>query len=602
MALLEQPPSRPPGAGLRRAAALLVSAGLHGSVLGWVALGSPFREERPKSLYEQVIKPNRNRIVWYHLQKRLPDISPVEKTADARPPRAEVKLDQTIVSKADGAKKASQMIWLPEPEVPTVTELPSPNVVAVAPQARPVRAFTAPPERAPEVRPAALPEAPEVVTAQLRAAPVAAAVARPQPRLFTPPPERPREARPAVLPAAPELTMALNMSNAPMVTPALPVKPAPRTFVPPLDSGLGRALPESTLPAAPEIRAARMDVALPAGLPQPARPVPRAFVPPSADVKALGKNSVPTLPAAPEVRAATMGAPLPQGLPQAAAKPAPRAFVPPPGGVHGGNAAGGASLPSAPELRAGISNQPSAAIVGLHPAATTEIPRPEGSRRADFAAGPDLRREGGAGSGNGNSLLSVPGLLVRGAASHSEPALVARVLEPPTSSHNLMAAARANPPATPTETEPRHEEPRVSPAPDPRLQGRTVYSIAVQMPNVTSYTGSWILWFAEREPVPGGQPQMRPPLPLHKVDPKYIQAAAEDRVEGKVRLAAVIRKSGRVEAVALLRGLDERLDRSAVEAMGKWEFEPAARNGVPVDVDAVVEIPFRLAPKTSKSK
>jgi len=36
--------------------------------------------------------------------------------------------------------------------------------------------------------------------------------------------------------------------------------------------------------------------------------------------------------------------------------------------------------------------------------------------------------------------------------------------------------------------------------------------------------------------------------------------------------------------------------------MTKWEFEPAARNGVPVDVDAVVEIPFRLAPRTSKAR
>ena len=52
--------------------------------------------------------------------------------------------------------------------------------------------------------------------------------------------------------------------------------------------------------------------------------------------------------------------------------------------------------------------------------------------------------------------------------------------------------------------------------------------------------------------------------------------------------------------VELLQHLDPRLDRSAAEALGKWEFEPARRNGIPVDVDAVFEIPFRLAPKPKR--
>ncbi len=120
------------------------------------------------------------------------------------------------------------------------------------------------------------------------------------------------------------------------------------------------------------------------------------------------------------------------------------------------------------------------------------------------------------------------------------------------------------------------------------------------MPNVTSYSGSWIVWFAEREPIPGQFPDVHPPSPLRKVDPKYIAAAAAEKVEGKVRLAAVIRKDGHVDTVELLQHLDSRLDRSAAEALAKWEFEPALRNGAPVDVDAVFEIPFHLAPRSAK--
>jgi protein TonB len=90
---------------------------------------------------------------------------------------------------------------------------------------------------------------------------------------------------------------------------------------------------------------------------------------------------------------------------------------------------------------------------------------------------------------------------------------------------------------------------------------------------------------------------MRPPGVVRKVDPKYIAAAAEERVEGTVRLFGVIGKDGHVGGIALLRQLDERLDRSAREALAKWEFTPALRDGVAVDVDAIFEIPFHLAPR-----
>ena len=93
---------------------------------------------------------------------------------------------------------------------------------------------------------------------------------------------------------------------------------------------------------------------------------------------------------------------------------------------------------------------------------------------------------------------------------------------------------------------------------------------------------------------------MLAPVPLRKVDPKYIASAAAEGVAGKVRLFGVIRKDGHVGDIVLLKSLDDRLDRSATEALGKWLFEPALRNGVPVDVDAVFEIPFQLAPKPAK--
>jgi TonB family protein len=122
--------------------------------------------------------------------------------------------------------------------------------------------------------------------------------------------------------------------------------------------------------------------------------------------------------------------------------------------------------------------------------------------------------------------------------------------------------------------------------------------VAIQMPNITSYSGSWIVWFSDRDPMPGAPSHdVKPPIPLRKVDPKYIAAAAEEKIEGTVRLFAVIRKDGRVESVALLRHLDDRLDRSAQDALAQWVFKPAMLDGASIDVDAVFDIPFHLAPR-----
>ena len=89
-------------------------------------------------------------------------------------------------------------------------------------------------------------------------------------------------------------------------------------------------------------------------------------------------------------------------------------------------------------------------------------------------------------------------------------------------------------------------------------------------------------------------------MPLHKVDPRYQPAAISERVEGKVQIAGVIRTDGRVDLVHVVKSVDARLDKSAKEALLKWEFEPAKRDGSPVEVDVVAEIPFLLAPPVKR--
>jgi TonB family protein len=558
---------------LRSSASFAVSACFHGGILGWVALGPERPAERPRSIYDQEIRPSEKKIVWYNLREKLPEVAPADAPADPRPPRARVKFDQTLVSGPKDDDRPPQMIFLPDtpidPPIAPPPDLPKPaplpNVVAVA-APKPVRLFVPPPVELPPDKPApALPEAPRPAAAghsptdQVKL-PFAVPAPRLQPRAFTPPAEAKLRSAPVSLPDAPRVVGGAETPQ--LLLAAAGPKPQPLPFAAPPEVRLQRQA-ALLLPDAPAFSSSiEIKGGLPIAAPMP-RPQPMAFTPPSHPQPASAAAAPATLAEAPAANV--------QATAQATA-------------------------------------QATLAIVGLNPANTTSIPAPPGPREAGFSAGTLVRPEGGSG-GASDARIAVPGLLVRGGVKDDQPSLVANFS--PTSRENLLAAARiamGSPPppaALPKTLAGEPQATRVAGAPGARLNGRLVYTVAIQMPNVTSYSGSWIVWFALREQsaakaVDPTLADVRPPVPLRKVDPKYIRSAVDDRVEGKVLLSAVIRADGLVESVGVISGLDRRLDSSAAEALGKWVFEPATRNGAPVMVDAVFEIPFHLAPKPAK--
>ncbi len=125
---------------------------------------------------------------------------------------------------------------------------------------------------------------------------------------------------------------------------------------------------------------------------------------------------------------------------------------------------------------------------------------------------------------------------------------------------------------------------------------RRVYSMNVNMPNLNSATGSWIMNFAEmRISAPGAanaSGEIAEPSPLHKVDPKYPPTLIADHVEGEVILYAVIRSDGSVDSIQVVRGIDPQLDANSMHALAQWKFRPAERNGEAVDLETIVHIPF----------
>lgn len=102
------------------------------------------------------------------------------------------------------------------------------------------------------------------------------------------------------------------------------------------------------------------------------------------------------------------------------------------------------------------------------------------------------------------------------------------------------------------------------------------------------------------------RPVLTPPRPTYAPAPEYpglrvavepqagVSSAVATRPEGRLRVRLLVRADGTVGAVELLVSSgDAELDRAAVSALGNWRFEPARRDGQPVDSYYVVWVAFR---------
>jgi protein TonB len=531
---------------LRSSISFSTSGMIHGGLLALVVFGRTAGVAEPrKSLYDEAIRGREKQIVWYHVPDKLPEIAPGGRKAAQRPLHATRPSEQRIVAGARDDARPPQLVWAPAPEVAPPKMEPLPNVLAV--ERKPlVKPFTPPPAKTITAPAPVLPDAAEVALKD--AAPAGPSLA-PLRKSFTPPPAK----APAPTPTLPEAG-AVALTGTAAAGPAL--SPLKRSFTAPASKSAAVATP-----ALPDADAVALTGAAPAG---PAlSPLKRNFTPPA------GKSTTVATPALPDAGAVALTGAAPAGPSLA---PLRKTFTPP-------------TAPSRPTASSPAPDLPEVtqfAIVGLNPSKAPDLPAPPAPRDAGFSAGPKPQPNGASTDADASGLV-VPGLTVRDGVSRQ----------------SLLAAIhpmRLPIPDAPMPTAPAGT--RVSSAPDPSLEGRMVYSIAIQMPNITSYSGSWLIWYAERQQ--SGSGDMRAPSPVRKVDPKYIASAAAEGVQGVVRLGAIIRKDGRVDTVKLLRHLDDRLDVSAMESLAKWQFEPAQRNGAPVDVDAVFEIPFRLAPKSAK--
>lgn len=403
----------------------------------------------------------------------------------------------------------------------------------------------------------------------------------PQPVISVPPES---DNRSQTIVAAPQVRLKRDVAMPNAVawsdTPRLPIAPAP--LVP--ASQITRLAPQmqrSVIAPPPDLQAHTKQLI---SAPE------QAIIAPPPTLDATSRRRVADIDIAP----ARVVAPAPQltleaqrSIPQRSAGGlrgnAPQVVAPPPSFGASGHARSGAAVLA-------LSLRPA---VGAPPAAAS------GNRRGTFATGPEGHRgasgepgfagssTSGAGAGKSNDSKLPSGLYVGKSSSGN------------TVNPNLIANAR--PPRIERNAQPESGG-KITAAERQVFGGRKIYSLSLNMPNLNSAGGSWIIHFTafkpDAAPDRASQPSaddLSSPVATRKVDPAYPLELMKQNVQGTVILYGVIHADGSVGGVRVLRSVDERLDRFASEAIAKWQFQPATKNGTAVDVEATFWIPFRPA-------
>lgn len=232
-----------------------------------------------------------------------------------------------------------------------------------------------------------------------------------------------------------------------------------------------------------------------------------------------------------------------------------------------------------------------AVIVGLDPAPG---PAPLGSRPGQFSRAPTAGPPS-SGAASQPGAPTVPGLLSH-SASGAPPVESAPVpVNVPIPERHLLKDL-VMPSITRTMSVPLRPSSRIIPASvEARFPGRDVYTLLIPGPSLPEYTGDWVLWFSERHPPDDHAARIVAPVPVRKY---YLTGAtaATPQESGTIQLDSIVDHKGHVSGVRILRGgaTGEAFRAKAIEELETWEFQPALRNGEPIDVDVVLEVSFRF--------
>jgi protein TonB len=87
----------------------------------------------------------------------------------------------------------------------------------------------------------------------------------------------------------------------------------------------------------------------------------------------------------------------------------------------------------------------------------------------------------------------------------------------------------------------------------------------------------------------------RDPLPLVRVEPQYPQQARQRKLEGWVQVRFTISSAGSVKDAAVVKSSNSVFERSALQAVSKWKYQPQMQEGKPAEApDQQVVLRFKM--------
>ena len=332
-------------------------------------------------------------------------------------------------------------------------------------------------------------------------------------------------------------------------------------------------------------------------LPPPPAPKPREFVPPPTGPQPQpAQPALIPLPLAPYAGANPVvpTAALPSVL-EAGQMKVYRPFVAPPGqkggtGTTAGTGTDNTAVPDAPNV--GQPTGVNMAAINLDPLLGGASNLPPGRRPGNFSSGPNVGEPSAERSGRGTAM--VPGLTTRGrnTTGDAEPVVKTEAPDPSIPKREVNYREMITRPVSSSLSVPLWPGARRIPAAlDLQFRNRPVYTMVLPAPKMPQYAGDWVLWFSELKPT-DTQVQIRSPLP----EKKLVSDASRGIVwgsEADVRISLVIDETGHVQSISVSKIPPDLSPQIALDDVRAWQFKPATRNGVPIAVEAVLDIPYR---------
>jgi TonB family protein len=85
------------------------------------------------------------------------------------------------------------------------------------------------------------------------------------------------------------------------------------------------------------------------------------------------------------------------------------------------------------------------------------------------------------------------------------------------------------------------------------------------------------------------------PKVISQVDPEYTDKARKAKLSGTCRLSLIVEPDGKPSNIRVSGSLGMGLDEKAIEAVKKWRFQPAMKDGHPVRYGPLeIEVTFRV--------